>query len=160
MRNRDSSTPRKAPGARGFTLIELVIAMVVAATLAGIAIPAYINYTRQARRTDAKSALLDMASLEERYFSVNNVYTTATTNLGYSGNWPVTVGSGYYQIQTPVVVAATAPSATSPGGTPATFTLTATPTPTTDQVNDTACTSFTVNSQGVQSSTPAGSSCW
>jgi type IV pilus assembly protein PilE len=76
----------------GFTLVELVVAMVIAAILAAIAIPAYSSYVLQAHRTDAKTALLDLASLEERYFSVNNAYTNVASNLGYTA-FPQSVGS-------------------------------------------------------------------
>jgi type IV pilus assembly protein PilE len=72
---------------KGFTLIELIIAMVIAAVLAAIAIPAYSNYVRKARRADAKSALLDLASLEERYYSTQNAYSATATDLGYAA-WP------------------------------------------------------------------------
>jgi type IV pilus assembly protein PilE len=152
-------TNRRNSSRSGFTLIELVVAMVVAAVLAAIAVPSYLSYTRQSRRTDAKSALLDMASLEERYFSTNNVYSALTTDLGYTGPWPVTVGSGNgtYSIAQPAILPAVAPTALLPAGTPATYTLTATPI--NDQAND-ACTSFTITSGGVQSSTPAGVTCW
>jgi type IV pilus assembly protein PilE len=144
----------------GFTLVELLVAMVIAGILLAIAIPGYNGYVRQGRRTDAKSALLDMASMEERYFSMQNIYSQLTTDLGYTGAWPVTVGSGYYQVSISQFTPATLPTAASPGGTPATYTLQAVPVPTGDQAKDTACTSFTLTSQGVQSSTPAGGSCW
>jgi type IV pilus assembly protein PilE len=152
----------RARVSRGFTLIELVVAMVIAAVLAAIAIPSYSNYVRKGRRTDAKSALLDMASLEERYFTTNNVYSQNPADLGYPGypvGGPIPVGN-YYQVTIPAAdfLAATVPSATSLAGTPASYWLVATPVG--DQVNDTACTSFTVTSAGVQSSTPAGGSCW
>jgi type IV pilus assembly protein PilE len=150
-------THRRNSSQSGFTLIELVVAMVVAAVLAAIAVPSYLSYTRQSRRTEAKSALLDMASLEERYYSTNNVYSGLTTDLGYTGAWPVTVGSGYYQIQTPTIQAAVVPTALIPAGTPATYTLVAVPVG--DQTND-ACQSFTITSGGVQTSTPAGVTCW
>jgi type IV pilus assembly protein PilE len=139
----------------GFTLIELCIAMVIAAVLAAIAIPSYNNYVRQGRRADAKSALLDIASLEERYFTTNNVYSAAPTDLGYAA-FPATVGAGYYQLQTPVVNAAVAPTAAVPGGTPANFSITALAIG--DQANDT-CTSYTLTSGGVQTST-AATGCW
>ncbi len=147
---------------RGFTLIELVVAMVIAAILAAIAIPSYNNYVRKGRRTDAKSALLDMASLEERYFTTNNVYSQNPADLGYPGypvGGPIPVGN-YYQVTIPAAnfIAAAVPTAAAPGGTPASYSLVATPVG--DQINDTACTSFTVTSAGVQSSTPAGGSCW
>src|SRR5271155_5243504 len=86
--------PSKMLAPQGFTLIELVITMVIVAILASIAIPAYNSYILKSHRTEAKTALLDMASLEERYFTTQNVYSTAATDLGYSG-WPAVVGSGY-----------------------------------------------------------------
>ncbi|MDE2305202.1 MAG: prepilin-type N-terminal cleavage/methylation domain-containing protein [Gammaproteobacteria bacterium] len=141
----------------GFTLIELIIAMIVAAVLAAIAIPAYSSFVRQGRRTDAKTALLDMAGLEERYYSTTNTYSSAASALGYgSAAWPVTVGSGYYQIAQPTVTAAVAPTSTAPAGTPASFSITATAIG--DQVNDTACQTFTVDSTGARTATSAN--CW
>ena len=164
MSNRTSMARRSSAGSRrrkGFTLVELVVTMVIAAILAAIAIPAYSNYVRKARRADAKSALLDLASLEERYFSTQNAYTAVAANLGYAA-FPATVGSGgYYQIAAPTVVAAVAPTATTPG-TPATFSITATSRG--DQLNDTQCGSFTVTSGGGQSAlsgtTDTTATCW
>jgi len=134
----------------GFTLVELVVAMVIAAVLAAIAIPAYSNYVLQAHRTDAKTALLDLASLEERYFSVNNAYTSVASNLGYTA-FPQSVGSGYYT----VTVAVTAPTT----GTLATYTLTANAVG--NQLKDTTCTWLALNNAGQQtSSDTVNNSCW
>jgi type IV pilus assembly protein PilE len=146
---------------RGFTLIELIVALVIAAVLAAIAVPSYLDYTRKSHRTEAKTALLDIAGLEERYYSVNNVYSQTTTDLGYTGNWPVTIGSGYYQLSTDPAgfVAATPPTANNPAGTPATFRLIATAIG--DQVNDTQCLTFTIDSTGSQGATPGTvATCW
>ncbi|MGA2842497.1 MAG: type IV pilin protein [Steroidobacteraceae bacterium] len=135
----------------GFSLIELAVAMVIVAIIAAIAIPSYSNYALQSHRTDAKTALLDLASLEERYYSVNNTYTLTPANLGYTA-FPQTVGSGYYQVN----VTNVNPPALN---TPATYTLTATAIGT--QTKDTLCTSFTLNQQGVQtSSDTVNNSCW
>jgi type IV pilus assembly protein PilE len=144
----------------GFTLVELLITMVVASIIFAIAIPSYSSFVQKSRRTDAKSALLDLASLEERYFSVNNVYTNTPSNLGYSGALPIIVGSGYYQISAITVTAAVAPTTAVPGGTPASFSIVAVPVPGGPQVADTACTSFTVTSGGGQTSTGTGTTCW
>jgi len=140
---------------RGFTLVELVIVMVVAAILTAIAVPMYLNQVRESRRTDARSALLDLAGREERYFATNNAYTNSSVNLGYTttaqGNvWPQTVGSGYYQIAAPTLAA----------GPPPSYSVTATPIST--QTADTACTSLTVTSTGAETSTGTGSAstCW
>ena len=146
---------------RGFTLIELIVAMVIAAILASIAIPAYSSYVLKGHRTDAKSALLDLASLEERYFSTQNIYTGNATQLGYSvANPPFPVGSGYYNITAITLVAAVPPTATT-SGTPATYSITATAIG--NQLKDT-CTTFTITSGGVQSATgsdpSANTDCW
>jgi len=147
---------------RGFTLIELVIAMVIASILAAIAIPSYTSYIMKSRRTEAKSALLNIASLEERFFSTNNTYSALPTDLGYTAGLGVSfpVGSGYYNISPITVTQAAPPANTTSAGTPATYTITATPVPTKSQANDTGCTSFTITSGGVQTSTGSSTTCW
>jgi len=141
---------------RGFTLIELIVAMVILATLAAIAIPSYSSYVLKAHRTEAKSALLDLASLEERFFSTHNAYSNVPTDLGYSGpaNTNFTVGSGWYQITNLQAFPAVAPTPASPGGTPATFTITASAM--NQQTSDTGCLTFSINSAGQQTATGSG----
>src|SRR6267154_1626429 len=87
----------------GFTLVELMIVVVIVAILASIAIPAYNSQIRKSRRTEAKTALLDLAGREERYFNTsNNTYTNLAVNLAYAAAGSTTtitnfsVGSGYY----------------------------------------------------------------
>jgi type IV pilus assembly protein PilE len=151
--------------AKGFSLIELVVAMLVASMLAAIAIPSYSNYVRKTRRTEARSALLDIASLEERYYSTQNQYSATWTDLGFPATaGAVTVGNGYYTVAVPGVGLAGAPTATA-AGVPATYTLIATPVAGSDQAKDTTCASFTVTSAGTQSSLNSGgtdttSTCW
>ena len=153
----------QADKSAGFTLIELMVTVVIAAVLVSIALPMYSAQVRQSRRSEARTALLDMASREERYASTNSVYSSATANLGYYGTFPATVGSGYYQVSACVNTAiASCPGADA--GTGATFLLTATPVATSPQVKDTQCGSFTLDSTGAQnvtgtaSATPA--TCW
>lgn len=69
---------------RGFTLIELMITVAVVGILSAIAYPSYQDYVRKSRRVDAKNALLDMASRQERFFSVNNKYSDTAAGLGYT----------------------------------------------------------------------------
>lgn len=148
---------------RGFSLIELVVTIVIVAILASIAIPSYQTYVLKSHRTDAKTALLDMASLEERYFSAQNAYSQLPTDLGYTTPaFPVIVGNGYYQVSLTTFTPATPPTALVPAGTPAYYQFTATPLGV--QVNDTACTSFVLDSKGVQTATGADPNpnvdCW
>ena len=141
----------------GFTLIELMVTIVVASILAAIAIPAYTSQIRKSRRTEARTALLDLASREERFNSTNSAYTSALANLGYTGAWPVKVGSGYYQITAVVCAAVTCVADT---GTGAAFQLTAQPVAPQDK--DTICGSFTLDNIGTQqvTGTATAATCW
>jgi type IV pilus assembly protein PilE len=147
---------------RGFTLIELMIAVVIASILAAIAIPSYSSYIMRSRRTEAKSALLNLASLEERFFSTNNTYSSTPSDLGYATTAvvPFQVGSGYYNITALTVTPPVAPVSATSAGTPATYTITAGPVAGNTQANDSGCTSFTISSGGVQTSTGSSTTCW
>lgn len=134
----------------GFTLVELMVSIVVATILITIAVPSYTNQIRKSRRSDARAAVLDLAQREERYMSTNSSYTTTPLNLGYGGaTFPVTLADNYYTLNVAVVVA----TAT----TPASYTVTATAI--NAQQKDTSCATFSVDSQGNQTSTTA-TTCW
>ncbi|MCY1279302.1 hypothetical protein D9M70_280530 [compost metagenome] len=72
---------------RGFTLIELMIAVVVVAILAAVAMPSYTAYVRRTACEDVKGTLMGAAGLMERYRAQNNTYVGAT--LGAYGQSPV-----------------------------------------------------------------------
>jgi type IV pilus assembly protein PilE len=137
---------------RGFTLVELMVVIVIASILMAIAIPSYKNSIRKSRRTDAKTALLDLAGREERFNSTNGAYSVTASQLGYAA-FPTAVGSGYYTIAAPTVVAATATAVGS-------FSITATPVVGSDQAKDTACGAFTLTSTGAQTVSGAATDCW
>ena len=83
----------------GFTLMELMIVVVIISILVAIALPSYQQYILRSRRIEGKNALLDLASRQERYYSINNAYTDSAPNLGYgaSAAFPVAAGN-YYQL--------------------------------------------------------------
>lgn len=153
------SFTRSAGGARGFTLIELMIAVAITAILTLVAVSSYQTSVMRARRTDAKTALNDLAGREQRYFSVTNSYTNDPEKLGYSNSVTsfgstFSVGSGYYYLSVPTITAAAA-------GTPAAFTATATATG--SQAKDTGCLTMSVDSLGNYTSTGTATPtppCW
>ena len=64
----------KNPLHSGFTLIELMITVAVVAILAAIAYPSYTGYVQRARRTDAKTVLLEAAQFMERVYTERGAY--------------------------------------------------------------------------------------
>ena len=88
-----SSAPRRR-GSRGFTLVESLVAIGIAALLSSIAYPSLEGHVLRARRTDALVALMNAQLAQERYRANNNSYgTLAETGLR------ATSASGYYSVQ-------------------------------------------------------------
>jgi type IV pilus assembly protein PilE len=164
------------PRSSGFTLVELMIVVLVASILIGVSVPTYQTQVRHSRRTDAKTALLDLAVREEKYLTLNNAYTLTPAALGYASAFPVAIGSGYYQVYVcpgtaTGVVGATTTACTAAGSatTGTTFVVSAIPVAGTSQASDSPCQYFAVDNTGTQfaSSSAAGpggpdttSTCW
>ena len=100
------------PSRRGFTLIELMVVLVVAAILSAVAFPSYQSQVAKGRRADGKQALVELAQRLERFYTERGTYAGAT--LGGGGLYPAVASGGYYSL------AITSQSADG-------FTLTATP---------------------------------
>lgn len=62
--------------AQGFSLIELMIAVVIVAILAAVAIPSYQEHIQKGKRADGKAFLLDIASRQERFYTQFSSYTS------------------------------------------------------------------------------------
>ncbi len=77
---------------KGFSLIELLIALVIVGILAGIAYNAYINNVDQSRRADAQSSLMQAAQRLERCYTVNNEYEDCMDDEEWDSE------DGYYRI--------------------------------------------------------------
>jgi len=80
----------------GFTLLELMIAVLIVALLASIALPAYDEFSQKSRRTEGLNALLQVAALQERWFTENGTYTANLTELGLAAAGTNQTDGGYY----------------------------------------------------------------
>ncbi|HRZ06379.1 MAG TPA: type IV pilin protein [Candidatus Competibacteraceae bacterium] len=138
----------------GFTLIELMIAVVIVAILAAIALPTYTQYTKRAHRADAKTALLNNAQYLERNFTESNCYHQYDSNNDGSCDTAVTLPA----VQSPsdgaavYTISATTLNATQ-------YTLTAAPVNPGPMAGD-ACGSLTLNHLGVKGSGGDLATCW
>lgn len=68
--------------ARGFTLIELMVALVIFALISAIAIPLYTQYSQRSFRTELMGELLACAQALERFNAVNFTYVGSVDNDG------------------------------------------------------------------------------
>lgn len=65
----------------GFTLIEVLVAMVITAILASIAWPSYQNQIYRSRRSDAAAALSVISQAQERWRANNPAYQATLADL-------------------------------------------------------------------------------
>ena len=117
---------------KGFTLIEMLIAVAIVGILAAIALPSYQQHVIRSNRSAAQSQMMDIANREQQYLLANRAYANKAT-LAVSYTLPSAVSSKYnYDI---TVGAGTVPL----------FLITFTPTGT--QVSD---GNLTLSSEGVK----------
>jgi type IV pilus assembly protein PilE len=127
----------------GFSLIELMVVLAIAAILAAVALPAYQQSVRKGRRTDAIDATAAIQQAQERWRANNVAYTA---DISDDLNLAATSKGGYYNL-----------SISGASGTG--YTLSATAVTGKGQENDTGCSTLTVtvsNGSAVQ----GPSDCW
>lgn len=130
---------------KGFTLIELMIAVGIVAILASVALPSYTSYIARAKRADARTQLVQVAQFMQRFYTANDQYQYNRSAVEVSNLIPVgltrspadaAVGTALYTL---TVVADAA-----------TYTLTMAPVAGLSMAAD-ECGSFRLTSTGVRS---------
>jgi type IV pilus assembly protein PilE len=142
--------------ARGVTLIELMLVVVIIAILASIAVPSYRAYLLRSQRTDARTALLKIQSAQERFLLQQNRYALddELTVAPPAGLGQLRVSdNGFYQIE---IVE---------GATPTEYVLEATPVSDRGQQDDSKCAEFSIDQNGIKravntSGTDTTQDCW
>ncbi|CAD0336439.1 hypothetical protein CFBP2044_25040 [Xanthomonas hortorum pv. cynarae] len=124
----------------GFSLMELMIAVVIVGILAAIAMSSYQSSVIRSRRSAAAACLQEGAQTMERYYTINTTYVGASM-----GTCSADVANFY-------TFSSGTPTATG-------FTLRAAPG---TRQNDSACGTLTINQLGVRgaSGTAGASQCW
>ncbi len=126
-----------------------MVVVVIISILAAIAYPSYTDQVRKARRVDGKSAILEVAMAEERYYTEHKTYTSNLNNLSiHAALKSGTSIEGHYTLSL------SAPDATS-------FTVTAKAIGA--QADDKACAEMSINQRGEKRSsngTATTSGCW
>lgn len=142
------------PVSRGFSLIELMAAIVIIGILTAIALPTYRESVSRARRAQAQGAILGLAQTLERQFTRANSYagTADASNVPtiFPSRVPATGSTTFYNL---TLVVANDGSG---------YTITATPAG--PQAGD-KCGSFTYTDTGLrnmtgQASGVAVADCW
>ena len=141
---------------RGFTLIELMIAVAIVGIIAAIAYPSYAQYVVKSNRSAAQSFILGVANKQEQYILDARQYAGVAGDPGDATGLVtlnITVPSEVSRNYTVTIGAVTlAPPA---------YKVTATPTGT-QLTKDTACRNLTINQAGQKgiSGTGTVAGCW
>lgn len=84
---------------RGFSLIELMMALVILGILAAVAYPSYQDSLTKGRRADGQGKLLELMNAQERFFTENGTYTTTlSTFAAVDGDGKVASDEGFYKV--------------------------------------------------------------
>jgi type IV pilus assembly protein PilE len=131
--------------------MELMAVVAIVAILASIALPTYRKYLVRTQRSEAKIALLQLQTAQEKFYMQNNSFTDKITDASPTGLGLLsTTETGKYDIS--VNLAADAQ----------TYVATASPHTGGGQADDSECANFIIDQRGVKDvSGPKGAQdCW
>jgi len=75
----ETRSMKKFRDERGFTLMELMVVIVIVAILAAVAVPLYINYVKDAQRTEAKGAIGVVITAQQTSYQLTGGYVSSET---------------------------------------------------------------------------------
>jgi len=78
---------------RGFTLIEVMVAVAIVAIIASIGYPSYLDHVRKSRRAEAQSTLMSIASRQQQMILDTRRYADTVSALNIAV--PTSVSQNY-----------------------------------------------------------------
>lgn len=84
-----ATAPKRS--AKGFTLIELMITVVIVGILTAVALPSYQEYVRRGNRSAAQSFMLTVAQKQEQYLLDRRYYATIANHAELSSKLALNV---------------------------------------------------------------------
>ena len=124
---------------RGVTLLELMAVVSILAIIASIALPTYRRYLIRTQRSEAKIALLQLQTAQEKFYMQNNTFTDNVTDASPDGLGLLAVTeTGKYDIEVELAEDGQ------------TYTATASPHAGGGQQDDDECANFTINQRGTK----------
>lgn len=139
----------------GFSLVEMMVAMLLIAVLLGLAVPGYRQYVMNSHRQAAHSFMLVLAESQERFFTENKTYASGLTDLGYASDTVSIDNSGQV-----VASGSSAAIYTISFVNPLTASYSTQAVPVNGQADDTDCGTLTLASDGTRTASGGGSDCW
>lgn len=132
---------------KGFTLIELMIAVAIIGIVAAITYPSYTDYVARTNRAEGQQELVRIANLMEQYFLDHRAYPTDLSKLGLTvSGGGVFTGENLYKV-------------TAAQSNNFDYTLTATPQGV-QASRDANCGSLTLDSLGTKGADGNAAECW
>ena len=128
---------------QGVTLMELMIVVVILGILTAVAYLSYRQYAAKAKRNEAKACLLQIATMQERFYLQNNTYTGDMTDLGFPSSPFLTDSNSYLCAITAAGAAAFSATATYQNA----------------DAEAGKCATFSIDGRGSKTSTP-NNDCW
>ena len=137
---------------RGVTLMELLVVIAIVGIIAAVAVPTYRKYLVRTQRAEAKIALLQLQTAQEKFYMQNNSFTGRRQRITADGGLGLltTTETGKYDI------------AVALGADGQTYVATAITACRRRTEDDVECANFTINQRGTRGvSGPKGvQACW